>query len=165
MSIYYTPHYTQHVTYFSAPGFTAWWLSAASLSRSVSINNSSGLLATGLRCQQGSFIGSSIINEESKAPDDRDYPLGTDGQIPAVLQLCSTSSKYDRTMNCNEPGWRLCWHLLASALTTATALDCVVVVLCLRQHVLWLLNTMSAISWCGLRRLAPLPFSQLKLLN
>lgn len=51
----------------------------------LSVNSSLRVLATGRRSQQSSFIRSSIINEESKAPDDCDYLLGMDWS----LQTCS----------------------------------------------------------------------------
>lgn len=78
-------------SFISAPGFAACCRpgerrSAASPAHSASISSSLSVLATGRHSQQSSFVGSSIINEESKAPDDCDYLLGL-GLIPADTRL------------------------------------------------------------------------------
>lgn len=73
-----------------------------SLSSSVSISCSSSVLATGPHSQLSlSFTGSSIINIESKAPNDCDYLLWMDRS----LQTCSAAKhrvlcKYDSS--CSE---------------------------------------------------------------
>lgn len=84
-----------------APDCTAWsqpgkrWCTAASLSCSVSINSGLSVLATGPHSQQCSFIGSSIINEKSKASDDCDYLCRLDGSLQTSPTKHHVYCKYD----------------------------------------------------------------------
>ena len=72
------------------------WRYAASLSRSVSVNSSLSVLATGPHRQQSSFIGSYIINEESKAPDDCDYLGRIDWSLQTGAAKRQIHYKYER---------------------------------------------------------------------
>lgn len=72
------------------------WRCAASLSRSVSVNSSLSVLATGPHSQQSSFIGSYIINEESKAPDDCDYLGRIDWSLQTGAAKRQIHNKYER---------------------------------------------------------------------
>lgn len=58
--------------------------------------SAASVLATGLHSQQSSFIGSYIINEESKAPDDCDYLGRIDWSLQTGAAKRQIHNKYER---------------------------------------------------------------------